>query len=179
MIARAFFVMEKYEAFLCESTEVLRVRISLPSVAESAEIGAFYEEMGERAYRFCAEQLAPYARAAYENDPDPRRHVRFAPFRYRLWGNVRYQSEDLLSVQMEATLARDGEGGAICRFFDAHNFSLPEGLLLSPRDALSFYTGERISKKQVKGLESLLLTDRAPMHKKNGAWEALPCCKKA
>ncbi len=171
--------MEKYEAFLCENTEVLRVRISLPCVAQSAEIGAFYEEMGERAYRFCAEQLAPYARTVYENDSDPRKHVRFSPFRYRLWGDIRYQSEKLLSVHIEATLARDGEGRALCRFFDAHNFSLPDGLLLSPRDALSLYTGEQIPKKQVKEVKSLLLTDRAPMQKKNGVWEVLPWTIKA
>lgn len=166
--------MEKYEAFLYENREVLRVRISLPCVAQAAEIGAFYKEIGEGAYRFCAEKLAPYARAVYEKDPDPRKHVRFAPFRYRLWGNIRYQSENVLSVHVEATLSRDGEGRAICRFFDAHNFSIPDGLLLSPRDALSLYTGEPISKRQVKGVKSLLLSDRAPMQKKNGAWEIFP-----
>ncbi len=166
--------MEKHEGFLYDNTEILRVRISLPHVAQSEQTNAFYEEMGEVAYRFCVECLEPYARAAYESDPDPRKHVRFRALRYRLWGEPRYQREGLLSVHIEATLVRNGDGRAAYRFFDAQNFSIPDGLLLSPHDALSLYTGERVTKRQLKSVKSLLLTEGAVFQKQNGAWEILP-----
>jgi hypothetical protein len=162
--------MEKHENFTQDGVVLLQVRISLPAVSESEEITQFYEELGERAYRFCRDTLLLRAKERYENDPDPRRYLHFLPFRYRLQGDVTYRSDTLLSVRMEASLLRQGEPDK--RYFNAHTFALPDGILLSPHDTLSQYTAHPIAKKQVRGVQSVLLTAHSPMCLCGGRWVA-------
>lgn len=163
--------MEKHERFAHEGVELLRVRISLPHDEKTDAIRDFWEQMGEAAYRFCRERLMPYVLGCYERDPDPKKRLHFAPFRYRLWGDVRYRSDTLLSVRIEASLSRDGVGQARRSFCDAQNFSLPDGCLLSPRDALACYLGEPVSQKRCKHVKSLLLTERVAYAKHGDTWQ--------
>lgn len=162
--------MEKKEHFRREGIELLHVRLSLPEIGVET-VDGFYQEIAARAYAFCRDRLFSYAETLYENDPDPRRHIRFSPLCYRLMGCVCYRSETLLSVRIEASLCRGGR--ETHHRLDAHNFSLPDGLLLSPRDALSQYWGKKVPKKQIKGVSSVLLTDSAPYEKRDGAWVRL------
>ena len=167
--ADGFFIMEKHENFTYDGVTLLQVRISLPTVSGAEEITQFYEEMGEASYAFCRETLFLHARTCYENDPDPRRYLHFPPFRYYLQGETTYRSEALLSVRLEAMLARQGTPSR--KILNVHNFSLPDGLLLSDRNALSAYYGRRISKKQLHGISSVLLNEHVPLVLRNGAWE--------
>ena len=168
--------MEKYERLTYEGIELLRVRISLPHEEKNDAVRDFWEQMGNAANTFCHERLLPYATDCYERDPDPKKRLHFAPFRYRLWGETRYRSDTLLSVLIEASLSREGAGQRRQYFCDAQNFSLPDGCLLSPRDALSLYLGEPVSKKRCKHVKSLLLTERVAYAKHDDTWQIF--CKK-
>ena len=163
--------MEKHERFTHEGIELLRVRISLPSLEDVDAVHGFWVQMTDAAYAFCHDRLMPYAIDCYERDPDPKKRLHFAPFRYRLWGETRYRSDTLLSVLIEASLSREGAGQRRQYFCDAQNFSLPDGCLLSPRDALSLYLGEPVSKKRCKHVKSLLLTERVAYAKHGDTWQ--------
>jgi len=63
------------------------------------------------------------------------------------------------------------QGTPTRNILSVHNFSLPDGLLLSDRNALSTYFGQPPGKKQLRGISSVLLTERAPLVLRNGAWE--------
>ena len=163
--------METYERFTHEGVELLRVRISFPHIENVDAIQAFWTQMADAAYAFCHDRLFAHAIDCYEHDPDPKKRLHFAPFRYRLWGEIRYRSDTLLSVRIEASLSRDGAGQEKRYACDAQNFSLPDGSLLSPRDALSLYLGEPVSKKRCKHVKSLLLTERVAYAKHGDTWQ--------
>ena len=161
--------MEKYERFLCDGVEVLHVRISLPHELRSDAIRAFFEQIGENAYAFCKNELLPHAENAYHAQEDPRRQMRYRPFRYRLRGTVCYENEKLLSVWIEASLLREGE--AARSFCDAQNFSKEDGFLLSAQDALSLYTGMSPMKTWNKNIQNLLFRDRDVRMLCDGVWQ--------
>ena len=161
--------MEKHENLSYDGISLLQIRMSLPTHTEFEAINELYAQTFEACYAFCHEHLLAYAKECYDNDPDPRRRVRFSPFRYRLHGEIAYQSDALVSIRVEASLSRNGN--VLQNFSDAHNFSLPEGLLLAPHDALTIYAGERVPKKHCKKIDSLLLTDREALVKREGAWQ--------
>ena len=163
-----FLGMEKHENFTHDGSTLVQMRISLPTVIESSAITEFYEEMGTAAHAFCRDTLAVYAKGCYDGDPDPRKYLHFSPFRFFLTGKICYQRETILSVRMEAMLLRQGrKPKTLC---GAHNFSVPDGLLLSPRRALAIYFGEDAVPKRLRGAHTVLLTERAPLLLRDGIW---------
>ncbi len=152
-----------------EGVEVLRWKISLPTHGE--KISAFYEEIGERAVRYCEGALRERAEDEFEASEDEQKRFRFPSLTYRLEGRVTYEDETYVSVCLVAELRRRGERSPIGFFEDGQVFEKKNGMLLPPETVVSLFCGTRLLSKERKSARGVLLSEKGVLWHDGNGWK--------
>ena len=132
-----------------EGVEVLRYRISLPVFPNQDRISNFYGDILKQVCGYCESELQEYAEKRYALCDIPKKKFNYPPIFYTLDGKVTYEDSEVLFVKLTAQIKQRGFSDLWRTVYDAHAWSLPDELLLPPKQAAAVF----LEKKNIpKGL---------------------------
>ena len=150
-----------------EGVEVLRYRISLPVFPEQTVISNFYEDIFKLVLGYCENELKNYAEGRYTKCDMPKKKFNYPPVFYTLDGKVTYEDSEIIFVKLTAETKQRGFSDLWRKAYDAHAWSLPDELLLPPKQAAAVFLEKKKIPKSL-GAEKGFLVE-------NGKYYV--CCK--
>ena len=112
-------------------TEVLSWRISLPRGENGTRMEKLFREIGDRAERFCREDLCPWTEKKFEECKDPKKRFHFPAFSYQLDTRIREEGRGTV-ISLEAIFKKRGDEKPLSRWGRELIWSEKEDCLLLP-----------------------------------------------
>ena len=170
--------IEINENFNERGTEILRCRIRLfypdnigEGIGTVGIIEDFYRELCDNSYAYAKKELLEKAKSEYFSDNRESKRYRFAPFVYRLSGEVTFDGDCVFSQHIEMKFSHGREILSI--FKDGHVWQKNKGLLLPPKEVLKKY-GTPDTKKLKFDSVAVLSSGVEILHA--GEWKSFTVC---
>ena len=139
-------------------------------------LSGFYEEISDGVRAFCEGELRRRAEEDFEACEDPKKRFFYPSFCYTLEGRIPWEDRerDWVAVRLDACLGRKGGGEILARGADAHVWHRTEGCLIPPQEVARVLGCRRLSWRERKKADGVLMDGGKVWLCMGGEWTELP-----